>query len=323
MWTLQCISSVHTPLPSFAGNYDVGLVTNERGEQQLVHIPTDSANVLKPGAKGKLLKKTEAGNSEPLIIFVPQRRRKENVRTSKQVILVTGSNRGIGFAIAQRFAAQKHYVILNGTHRVPSEDVQKLLKKFPHAVYRRADLAKPDQIQQLFQYIQKKFPRLDVLVNNAGVLEDKLITDMTAEQWHHVIQTNLTAVFLCCQQAMRMMKKQNEGRIINMSSVAGQMGFVGQANYAVSKGGVIALTKTLAKEGASYNVLVNAIAPGFIDTDMLRSVAPNVLHSFLHQVPLRRFGQPEEVASMVDYLCSPDTTYITGQTFNVNGGLFM
>ncbi|MFA5021272.1 MAG: hypothetical protein WC517_04410, partial [Patescibacteria group bacterium] len=136
MWTLQYISSVHVPLPSFAGNYDVGLVTNKEGEQQLVYIPTDSANVLKPGTKGKLLKKTEAGSSELMTIFVPQRSKKESVQTSKKVILVTGSNRGIGFAIAQRFAAQKHYVILNGTHRVPSEDVRKLLKKFPRAVYR-------------------------------------------------------------------------------------------------------------------------------------------------------------------------------------------
>jgi len=240
------------------------------------------------------------------------------------VALVTGASRGIGRAVAQNLAAAGATVVVNyarsGT--AAEELVSQITADGGSAIALQADVSKVDEVDSLISTVLEKFSRIDILVNNAGITRDTLLLRMKPEDWQAVIDLNLTGVFLCTRAVAKTMLKQRSGRIINIASVAGQMGNPGQANYSAAKAGVIGFTKTVAKEMASRGITVNAVAPGFIETDMT-SELPNT-DEILKFIPLGRFGKPEDIAGMVRFLAAdPAAAYITGQVFNVDGGMVM
>jgi NAD(P)-dependent dehydrogenase (short-subunit alcohol dehydrogenase family) len=175
----------------------------------------------------------------------------------------------------------------------------------------------------MVEKIINEFGRIDILVNNAGITADKLLKDMTIQEWNKVISANLTGVFNCTKCVIKSMQKRKSGKIINISSISGQIGNIGQANYSASKAGVISFTKTVAKEYAKDGITVNAISPGFIRTKMVENIPEKVMEKILKQIPLGRVGEPEEVAKLVCFLTSDDANYITGQVININGGMYM
>lgn len=243
----------------------------------------------------------------------------------KKVALITGSSRGIGKAIALDFAKTGFTVILNNNKR--TEEALALLKEIEskgYSVrYHKADVIYPEQVNDMVKQIVDKFGRIDVLVNNAAINLDRSFNNMEKKEWDDVISTNLTGVFNCVKPVITYMKEQKWGRIINISSVVGQMGNVGQANYSASKAGLIGLTKTLAREYAKYGITVNAVAPGFIDTEMTRNIPEKIKLKIIENIPLARFGKVHEVAKLVSFLASEDAEYITGQVFSINGGVYM
>lgn len=244
-------------------------------------------------------------------------------RLKGQVAIVTGASRGIGRAIALAFASEGANVVIN--YASSSEAADKLATEIAElggeAIAVKADVSKADQVDALVNAAIEKWGRVDVLVNNAGITRDTLLLRMKPEDWQAVIDLNLTGVFLCTRAVSKIMLKQKSGRIINIASVAGQMGNPGQGNYSAAKAGVIGFTKTIAKELASRGITVNAVAPGFIATDMTSDIAAD---NILQYIPLGRFGQPEEVAGLVKFLAAdPAAAYITGQTMNVDGGMVM
>jgi 3-oxoacyl-[acyl-carrier protein] reductase len=242
-----------------------------------------------------------------------------------KVALVTGSSRGIGRAIALELAKRGFSVVINndGNPQEGLEVMNEINKIGQQAIYIQADVSDPDQVEEMIKKILNEFCRIDVLVNNAGVVMDKKLENMSIEQWNRVISVNLTGTFNCTKSVIKYMKEQGEGRIINIASVVGEIGNFGQSNYAASKGGVIAFTKTVAKEYAKDGILVNAIAPGFINTKILQNIPEKVMQKILDQIPLGRLGAPEEVAKLVCFLASNDANYITGQVININGGVYM
>jgi 3-oxoacyl-[acyl-carrier protein] reductase len=192
-----------------------------------------------------------------------------------------------------------------------------------HAIICQANVGKMDEVNKMRDKAVAEFGKIDILVNNAGIIKDKSFVKMTSEMWDDVISVNLTGTFNCSKAVIDGMLERRYGRIVNISSVIGRMGNRGQANYAASKAGIIGLTQTLAKEFADKGVTVNAVAPGFIGTDMLKSLAAEIMEKILAQIPMRRLGKPEEVASAVAYLASPEAGYITGQVIDINGGLYI
>ncbi|MEO1068093.1 MAG: 3-oxoacyl-[acyl-carrier-protein] reductase [Cyanobacteria bacterium J06638_6] len=241
-----------------------------------------------------------------------------------QVALVTGASRGIGRAIAIALAAAGAQVVVNYARSSTAADevVAAITQAGGTAIAIQADVSQADQVDSLISNTIEKFSRVDILINNAGITRDTLLLRMKPEDWQAVIDLNLTGVFLCTRAVSKLMLKQRSGRIINIASVAGQMGNPGQANYSAAKAGVIGFTKTIAKEMASRSVTVNAVAPGFIETDMTGEL-PNTA-DILKFIPLGRFGQPEDIAGMVRFLAAdPAAAYITGQVFNVDGGMVM
>jgi 3-oxoacyl-[acyl-carrier protein] reductase len=240
-----------------------------------------------------------------------------------QVAIVTGASRGIGRSIALELAQVGAKVVVNyaSSSGAADELVAQIISGGGEAIAIGADVSKADQIDELVKTVMDKWGRIDVLVNNAGITRDTLLLRMKLEDWQAVIDTNLTGVFSCTRTVSKIMLKQKSGRIINIASVAGQMGNPGQANYSASKAGVIGFTKTVAKELSSRGITVNAVAPGFIATDMTNDLKAEGILQF---IPLGRYGQPEEVAGMVRFLAAdPAAAYITGQTFNVDGGMVM
>lgn len=244
-------------------------------------------------------------------------------RLSERVAIITGASRGIGRAVALALAAEGAKVVVN--YASSSDAAQQVVTAITDAggsaMALQADVSKLEQVDALFNETLEKFGRVDVLVNNAGITRDTLLLRMKPEDWQAVIDLNLTGVFLCTRAVSKVMLKQRSGRIINIASVSGQMGNPGQANYSAAKAGVIGFTKTVAKELASRGITVNAVAPGFIATDMTSELKSDEI---LKYIPLGRYGEPEEVAGMVRFLAADSAAaYITGQVFNVDGGMVM
>lgn len=249
----------------------------------------------------------------------------DNGKKSNKIALVTGSSRGIGHAIAIELAKKSIDIVVNN-HKHPQEGievVEEIHKMGRRALYIQADVSDPVQVELMVEKIINEFGRIDILVNNAGITRDKLLENMDMGDWNGVISVNLTGIFNCTKSVVKYMKRQGGGKIINISSMVGEIGNIGQANYAASKGGVIAFTKTIAKEYARDKILVNAIAPGFIETSMLETVPEKVMEKILSKILLGRLGKPEEVAKLACFLASDDVNYITGQVININGGLYM
>ncbi|WOB45376.1 3-oxoacyl-[acyl-carrier-protein] reductase [Thermoleptolyngbya oregonensis NK1-22] len=244
-------------------------------------------------------------------------------RLAGQVALVTGASRGIGRAIALALAAEGAKVAVNYASSSGAADavVAEIAGTGGEAIALQADVSKADQVDALFNAVMEKWGRVDVLVNNAGITRDTLLLRMKPEDWQAVIDLNLTGVFLCTRAASKIMLKQKSGRIVNISSVVGLMGNPGQANYSAAKAGVIGFTKSVAKELAPRGITVNAIAPGFIATDMTHGLNSEDILKF---IPLGRYGQAEEVAGATRFLAAdPAAAYITGQVLNVDGGMVM
>ncbi len=238
----------------------------------------------------------------------------------KRTALVTGASRGIGHACAMALAAAGHSVVLAARNREKLEQAAtEIRERGGEARVVEVDLSVPDSIKSAFQ----EAGPIDILVNNAALTKDGLAMRMKPADWDIVLQTNLTGTFLSIQQVLPSMAKNRWGRIVNISSVVARSGNAGQANYVASKAGVIGLTKSLAQEMASRNITVNAIAPGFIETDMTAVLSAEVRERILNSIPLKRLGRPEDIASAVKYLCSDEASYITGHVLDVNGGMYM
>lgn len=245
----------------------------------------------------------------------------QNLKNS--VALVTGASRGIGKATALALASQGAKVVINYARsaQAAQELVATIEAAGGEAIALGADVSKPEEVESLIAKTLEHYQRIDVLVNNAGITKDTLLLRMKLEDWQQVIDLNLTGVFLCTRAVTKIMLKQRSGRIINIASVAGQMGNPGQANYSAAKAGVIGFTKTVAKELGSRGITVNAVAPGFIETDMTHDLKNEEI---IKLIPLGRFGQAEEVAGLIRFLAAdPAAAYITGQVFNVDGGMVM
>lgn len=244
-------------------------------------------------------------------------------RLQDQVAIVTGASRGIGRATALALASEGASIVVNYASSQAAADqvVAEITALGSQAIALPADVSKADQVDNLINTVMEKWGRIDVLVNNAGITRDTLLLRMKPEEWQAVIDLNLTGVFLCTRAVSKIMLKQRSGRIVNITSVAGQMGNPGQANYSAAKAGVIGFTKTVAKELASRGITVNAVAPGFISTDMTSDLKAEEILKF---IPLNRYGKPEEVAGMIRFLAAdPAAAYITGQVMNVDGGMVM
>jgi 3-oxoacyl-(acyl-carrier-protein) reductase len=240
-----------------------------------------------------------------------------------RVALVTGASRGIGRAIAEKLAGQGALVVAaaRGDHAAPTVDA--ISAKGGRSEAMGVDVTDSQALERLPATIVERHGRLDIVISNAGITRDQLLLRMKRDDWDAVIATNLTATFTLAQAAMRPMLKQRSGRIIAISSVVGQMGNAGQANYAASKAGLIGFCKALAREVASRNVTVNVVAPGLIATDMTRAISENAKTDWASQIPMGRMGTPEEVAAAVRFLASDEASYITGQVLAVNGGMYM
>lgn len=243
---------------------------------------------------------------------------------NNRIAVVTGASRGIGRACALSLAACGAKIALAARQMDKLEAVAEEIRAAGgEAFTAELDLGSHDSIKAAFSKIAKEFGRVDILVNNAGVTRDGLAIRMKREDWDFVLQTNLSGSFFCIQQALPGMIRERWGRIVNVASVVGEAGNAGQANYAASKAGLIGLTKSLAQEVASRNVTVNAVAPGFIETDMTSGLNEQVREAVKKGVPLGRFGTPEDVAAAVRFLCSDDASYVTGHVLDVNGGMYM
>lgn len=241
-----------------------------------------------------------------------------------QTAVVTGGARGIGKEISLTLARQGANIVIADLIVEQAEETAEEIKKLGcQVLIQKVDVSKMSDVENMVKNTISEFKTLDILINNAGVTRDTLLVRMKEEDWDFVIKVNLTGTFNCTKCAARYMMKQRKGKIVNISSIVGVMGNAGQANYSASKAGIIGLTKSSARELASRNVTVNAVAPGFIDTEMTRVLNESVQQQLKDQIPLGKLGQPEDIANCVKFLVSEEASYITGQVINVNGGMLM
>jgi acetoacetyl-CoA reductase len=245
---------------------------------------------------------------------------------SGQVAVISGASRGIGAAIARELGAHGASVLINYANSAgPAEALAQELRDSGgagEALTYRADMTDEEQARGMVEQAFAHFGQVDILINNAAITRDRTFRKLTSDDWRRVIDTNLNSVFYATHSAVPHLIEQGGGKIINISSIVALSGNIGQTNYTAAKGGLISFTKSLALELARYKILVNCVAPGFIDTDMLAVVPDNIKEQITNRIPLRRFGRPEEIAKAVRFLCV-DGDYITGQTISVNGGMYM
>jgi len=248
------------------------------------------------------------------------------MHSDSRTVMITGGSRGIGRAVALRFAEQGARIILvhyDPDDEAANETLDLLSGKGVEAESHRVDVSSFQAVEALFKEVFSKYGAIDVLVNNAGITRDTLLMRMNEADWDLVLSVNLKSVYNCTRSVVRAMLKQRQGRIVNIASIAGQIGNPGQANYAASKAGIMGFTKSVSREVGPRGVTVNAVAPGFILTEMTEGLPEAVKKSYFQQIPLGRAGMPEDVAEAVYWLCSPAAGYITGQVIHVNGGMFM
>ncbi len=246
--------------------------------------------------------------------------------TQQRIILITGASRGIGRAIAIELASPQNFIYVNYLNNKTKADevVSEIEKRDGKAKAIGFDVSNTEQIEQAFEQISQESGGVDILVNNAGIPIDGLLLRYKDEDWQKSIHVNLTSVYACTKAALKtMMRRKNNGRIISMTSVVGQMGNAGQSVYAATKAGIVGFTKSIAKEVASRNITVNAIAPGFVKTEMTDALTAEQQAKIMEQIPLKRVAEPNEIASVVKFLISAEAGYITGQTIAVNGGMYL
>jgi 3-oxoacyl-[acyl-carrier protein] reductase len=245
---------------------------------------------------------------------------------SKRVVVVTGGSKGIGRSICLRFAAEGARIVFihYDPDEIQADETLKLLgDRGVEAKAKKLDVSSFSNVNRFFTEVVEEFRGLDVLVNNSGITRDALFLRMSEEQWDQTLSVNLKGAFNCSKAAVKFMVKQKSGKIVNISSVVGQIGNIGQSNYSASKAGIMGLTKSIARELATRGITVNAVAPGFIDTEMTRSLPEKAKDLFRSQIPMGRIGEPDDVAEAVYWLASEAASYITGQVIHVNGGLYM
>ena len=238
-----------------------------------------------------------------------------------QVALVTGGIRGIGRAISERFAKRGVEVAAGYSHGKAA--AEKFVADHPRASLHQGNIGSDEDCERVIQEVLDRHGRLDILVNNAGITLDKTVRKMTPQEWDHVIQVNLSGAFYLSRAILQHMLDRGSGRIINISSIIGEAGNIGQANYASSKAGMFGLTMSLAQETARKGITVNCVAPGYISTEMVQAVPKAALDKVIAKIPIGRLGEPDEVARVVEFLADPDSGYITGQVYSVNGGQYM
>ncbi len=260
-----------------------------------------------------------ATNYENLSLFSEQRM----YDFGGQTAIITGGTRGIGKSIAESFLkAEARVIITYASNEAAAEQFKREKMEFAEAIdIKKCDVSKYEDVERFFDYIEKEYGGFEILVNNAGIRKDGALAMMKNGEWHDVLDVNLNGVFYMCKCAVKSMVSKRYGRIINITSPSGKYGFRGQANYAASKAGIIALTKSLSKEVARKGITANCVSPGFIATEFIQDLPDELRKSYKDQVPLRRFGKPEEVAASVLFLASGEASYINGSTLEVTGGL--
>lgn len=318
MAKLVAFSVVAIVPPPFKTTYAAGIAETDTGERIPVRVDSEYFSELKIGLEGEVIrKKTDFGE---LNYFVP--------RAAKQILrrvaLITGATRGIGKATALELARRGFDIVMTDID-LPEEGkeaIQEIERLGRTVLFIKSDVSKYEEADRLVKDAVNKLKRIDVLVNNAGINADKLLVDMTPETWRKVIDVDLTGVFNCTKAVLPNMIGQGGGVIVNVSSMSALDGAIGQANYAAAKGGVISLTKTIAREYAQYNIICNAIAPGCIRTRMTDAMPPGMLKERVSNIPLGRRGEPEEVAKLIAFLAT-DANYITGQLISINAGEYV
>lgn len=243
----------------------------------------------------------------------------------KQVAVVTGGSRGIGRAISLELAisGRRVAIVYKNNKDKALETLREIESLRGEGDIFQADITKWDEVEEVVKGVLTKWGRIDILINNAGITRDALLFKMTEQDWDEVLDTDLKGAFICTRIMARQMVKNREGRIVNIASVIGEIGNIGQSNYSAAKAGLIGFTKACARELSRWNITVNAVAPGYIETEMTKGLDESIKQDYLNKIPLGRFGKAEEVAKLVLFLVSKDASYITGQVINIDGGLVM